>query len=98
MPRTELETAIVTQLQVREDLIPSLWARVEASLSTEVPLTAFYEAIYHLRSEGVVEYQSPSLSNADICNLLTELASDSPFVGMHDYEASMVRLVDNVTG
>ena len=94
MQLTALEKAIVAQLQVREDLMPALWARVEAALSKNVPLGIFFEAIYHLRSEGVVGYQSRPLSNTDIRALLSELTSDSPFVGMQNCEESMVRLVD----
>ena len=70
---TLIKSAILNLLLVEDDLVPALWQGVSKTLKKEVPMATFYEAIYRLRDEGLINYQSRQLTNADMDALLSEL-------------------------
>ena len=74
---TRMKSAILNLLLVEDDLVPALWQGVMKALKKEVPMATFYEAIYRLRDEGLVRYQSCQLSNEEMSALLSELKEGS---------------------
>ena len=75
---TLIKSAILNLLLIEDDLVPALWHGVSKQLKNEVPLSTIYEAIYRLRDEGLISYQShPPLTNERMNEMLLELKGGS---------------------
>jgi hypothetical protein len=92
MRQTPLKTTILTTLLAQEDLVPALWSRAGEAMGKEIPLRTFYEAIYRLRDDGLVQYQSRQMSDAQVSDLLTELAGGEPAADDAGDDVGQVRL------
>ena len=60
---TPIKTSILSQLLVREDLVLTLWFGTCRDLGIDVPVSNFYESIYRLRDEGLLQYKSRKLTD-----------------------------------
>ena len=89
---TPIKASILSQLLVREDLVLTLWVGTCRDLGIDVPVSNFYESIYHLRDEGLVQYKSRELTDDKLEQLLNELAEGEMKIHDGDEEAGMVYL------
>ncbi len=89
---TPIKASILSQLLVREDLVLTLWVGTCRDLGIDVPVSNFYESIYHLRDEGLVQYKSRELTDEKLEQLLNELTDRKMQTNEEDEEAGLVRL------
>lgn len=74
MRYTPTKSFILTALLGGDGQITDLWAMACKALGKEIPASTFYDAIYALRDDGLLSYQSRQISDRQMASLMKELA------------------------
>lgn len=93
MRQADIKNATLLTLLTKEDLVPSLWARVGEVVGKIIPLSTYYRALYSLRSDGLVHYQSRQLTDKMLMDLIDSLSSDG-MEAQQDEDIGVVRLTN----